>query len=104
MFGRADLVVAVDPGLNLSVEDEVHELVLQRGHRCVEGRGHQSEVGRQVGTEKGKTFSILNFYSLDGSAQNFQSPLNSLQVIFGRVTWTPEPLGKARTLKKGVSA
>ena len=56
MFGRPDLVVAVDPGLNLSVEDEVHELVLQRGHRCVEGGGHQSEVGRQVGTEKGRTF------------------------------------------------
>ena len=47
--------------------------------------------------------SSVTFDALDRSAQNFQGPLNSLQVIFGRVIWTLGPLGRGRTQKKGVS-
>ena len=35
--------------------------------------------------------SAVTFEPLDGSVWNFQGPLNSPQVIFGRVTWTPGP-------------
>ena len=35
--------------------------------------------------------SAVTFEPLDGTAQNFQGPLNSSQVIFGRVTQTPRP-------------
>ena len=37
--------------------------------------------------------SAVTFDPLDGSARNFQGPLNSSQVIFGRVTRTPGPSG-----------
>ena len=37
--------------------------------------------------------SVVTFDPLDGSAQNFQGPLNSSQLIFGRVTRTPGPAG-----------
>ena len=37
--------------------------------------------------------SAVTFKPLYGLAQNFQGPLNSLQVIFGRVTRTPGPAG-----------
>ena len=40
---------------------------------------------------------------MDGPAQNFQDPLNSLQVIFGLLTRTPDPQVQAQTPKKGVS-
>ena len=37
--------------------------------------------------------SAVTFEPLDGSAQNFQGPLNSSQLIFGRVTRTPRSAG-----------
>ena len=37
--------------------------------------------------------SAATFEPLDGLAQNFQGPLNSSQLIFGRVTRTPRPAG-----------
>ena len=37
--------------------------------------------------------SAVTFEPLDGSARNFQGPLNSSQLIFGRVTRTPGPAG-----------
>ena len=37
--------------------------------------------------------SAVTFEPLDGSAQNFQGPLNSLQLIFGRVARTLRPAG-----------
>ena len=45
LFIIAHLVVAVDPGLDLSVENESHELVLEGGHGRVEAGGHEPEVG-----------------------------------------------------------
>ena len=48
--------------------------------------------------------SALTFDSVDGPAQNFQGLLNSLQVIFGWVTRTQGPSGRAWTPQKGVSA
>ena len=35
--------------------------------------------------------SAVTFKPLDGSARNFQGPLNSLQEIFGWVARTPRP-------------
>ena len=37
--------------------------------------------------------SAVTFEPLDGSAQNFQGPLNSSQLIFVRVTRIPRPAG-----------
>ena len=48
--------------------------------------------------------SQLTFDMLVGSARNFQGLLNSSQVIFGRVTRTPGPLGSGPDPKKRVSA
>ena len=48
--------------------------------------------------------SGVTFDSLDGPARNFQGPLNSAQVIFGRVTWTPGPSGSGPDPQKGFSA
>ena len=50
--------------------------------------------------------SQITFGMFVGWETNFQSLLNSSQVIFGRVTRTPGPSlrGQARTPKKGVSA
>ena len=45
--------------------------------------------------------SAVTFDSLDGSARNFQGPFNSLQVIFGRVTRIPGPLGSGPGPEKG---
>ena len=45
--------------------------------------------------------SAVTFDSLDGPARNFQGPLNSAQVIFGRVTRTPGPSGSGPDPQKG---
>ena len=45
------LVVTVNPGLNLAIEDQRHELVLEAGHGRVEVVRHGPQVGRQVGAE-----------------------------------------------------
>ena len=45
--------------------------------------------------------SAVTFDSLDGHAQDFHGPLNSAQVIFGRVTRTPGPSGSGQDPKKG---
>ena len=50
------------------------------------------------------TKSVITFGSLDKSPQNFQHPLNSLQVIFGQVIWTQGPQGQAPTSKSGFCA
>ncbi len=44
--------------------------------------------------------SALSLEPFDGSAPNFQGPLISLQVIFGRVTQTPRPSGSGLDPKK----
>ena len=46
------LVMTVDPGLYLAVENEDHELVLQVGDGSIEAGSHQSQIGRQVRAEK----------------------------------------------------
>ena len=43
--------MTVDPGLNVAIEDERHELLLHRGHRRVEAAGHQLQVGGQIRAE-----------------------------------------------------
>ena len=47
--------------------------------------------------------SAITFEPLDWQAQNFQDPLTSSQIIFGRVTQTPRPSGSSPDPKKGVS-
>ena len=44
--------------------------------------------------------SAVTFEPLDGSARNFQGPLNSSQLIFGQVTRTPGPAGSGRDPEK----
>ena len=45
--------------------------------------------------------SSVTFDALDGSGRNFQGPLNSFQVIFGPVIWTPGPYGSGPDPEKG---
>ena len=45
--------------------------------------------------------SAVTYESLDRPARNFQGPLNSLQVIFGWVIWTPGPSGSGPDPEKG---
>ena len=47
----AYLVMTVDSGLYLTVENEDHEFVLQVGDGSIEAGSHQSQVGRQVRAE-----------------------------------------------------
>ena len=42
--------------------------------------------------------SAVTFEPLDGSARNFQVPLNSSQLIFGRVTRTPKKRVSAKSI------
>ena len=51
---HAYLVMTVDSGLYLTVENEDHELVLQVCDGRVEAGSHQSEVSRQVRAENTK--------------------------------------------------
>ena len=44
----------------------------------------------------------ITFFPVDWSAQNFQGHLNSLQVIFWWVTWTPGPSGSGPDPEKWV--
>ena len=48
---HAYLVMTVDSGLYLTVENEDHEFVLQVGDGSIEAGSHQSQVGRQVRAE-----------------------------------------------------
>jgi hypothetical protein len=43
----------------------------------------------------------ITFHSLHGSPRNFQGSLNSSQVIFGQVIWTPRPSGSGPNPEKG---
>ena len=49
---ESHLVVAVNPGLDLAVQDELHELLLQGREGRVEALGHHAEVGREVRADK----------------------------------------------------
>lgn len=52
---HAYLVMTVDSGLYLAVENEDHELVLQVGDGSIEAGSHQSQISRQVRAEKYKS-------------------------------------------------
>lgn len=51
VLGQQHLVVRVDTGLNGTIEDEFHELILQIGEVGVETLRHLWQVGREVGTK-----------------------------------------------------
>ena len=48
--------------------------------------------------------SAITFNLFARAAQNFQGLINSSQVVFGQVIWTPSPKGSALTPKSGFSA